>query len=97
MRQWQELFHESRFSFTDISHSNPDFIKVTEGMGCKGRRINNPEKVDESIEWMFHPNDRPVVVEYTTVKEEMVFPMVPAGAATNKMILKRLNPEEFDV
>lgn len=97
VRQWQELFHESRFSFTDLSHSNPDFIKIAEGMGCKGRRVASPDEIDESIEWMFRQNDGPVVIEYITVKEEMVFPMVPAGAATNEMILRRLNPEEFDV
>lgn len=97
VRQWQELFHDSRFSFTDLSHSNPDFIKIAEGMGCKARRITNPSDVDESIEWMFGIEDGPTLVEYVTVKEEMVFPMVPAGAPTSEMLLKRLNPEEFDV
>jgi acetolactate synthase I/II/III large subunit len=97
VRQWQELFHESRFSFTDLSHSNPDFIKVAEGMGCKARKIVDPKDVDESIEWMFNTNDGPVLVEYVTVKEEMVFPMVPSGAPTSEMMLKRLDPKEFDV
>ena len=97
VRQWQELFHESRFSFTDLSHSNPDFIKIAEGMGCKARRVTDSSQVDESIDWAFSQNDGPVVVEYVTVKEEMVFPMVPSGAAVSDMILNRLNPDEFDV
>lgn len=97
VRQWQELFHESRFSFTDLSHSNPDFIKVAEGMGCTARRVTDPVDVDESLEWALAYNDGPVVVEFVTVKEEMVFPMVPAGKAVNEMILKRLNPVEVEL
>ncbi|MBD3377035.1 biosynthetic-type acetolactate synthase large subunit [candidate division KSB1 bacterium] len=97
VRQWQELFHESRFSFTDLSHSNPDFIKVAEGMGCHARRVVTKEEVDDALHWAMSMNDKPVVLEFVTVKEEMVFPMVPSGAAVSDMILKRLDPEEFDV
>ncbi len=97
VRQWQELFHDSRFSFTDLSHSNPDFIKIAEGMGCKARKVTEMSEVDEAIDWAFSINDGPTVIEFTTVKEEMVFPMVPSGAAVSEMILKRLNPDEFDV
>ncbi len=97
VRQWQELFHSSRFSFTDLSASNPDFIKVAEGMGCRGLKVTDPRDIDQSIEWMFGIQNEPVVVEYTTVKEEMVFPMVPSGATVKDIILKRLDPKKFDV
>ena len=97
VRQWQELFHESRFSFTDLSHSNPDFIAVARGMHCKARQVTKPEEVDEALDWAFSVNDGPVVLEFVTVKEEMVFPMVPSGAAVNEMMMKRLDPKKFDV
>ena len=97
VRQWQELFHESRFSFTDLSHSNPDFIAVAKGMHCQARKVTKPEEIDEALDWAFSVNDGPIVLEFVTVKEEMVFPMVPSGAAVNEMMMKRLDPKEFDV
>ncbi len=97
VRQWQELFHASRFSYTDLSHSNPDFVTVAKGMGCKAWQISKPAEVDDAIDWLFSTNDGPVVLEVITVKEEMVFPMVPSGAAVSEMMLKRLDPEKFDV
>ncbi|MDZ7316762.1 MAG: biosynthetic-type acetolactate synthase large subunit [candidate division KSB1 bacterium] len=96
VRQWQELFHDSRFSFTDLTDSNPDFVKVAEGMGCRARRIVHAEEVDEALDWALAVNDGPVVLEFVTVKEEMVFPMVPSGAAVSEMILKRLDPQRFE-
>ena len=97
VRQWQELFHASRFSYTDLSESNPDFIKVAEGMGCKGRRVTTSAEIDDSIEWAFSINDQPVVLEFVTPKEEMVFPMVPSGGTVRDIIMRRLDPEKFDV
>ncbi len=97
VRQWQELFHESRFSYTDLSGSNPDFITIARGMGCAARRVTETAAVDDAIKWAFDYSGGPVVLEFVTVKEEMVFPMVPSGAAVSEMILKRLDPGEFDV
>ncbi len=97
VRQWQELFHDSRFSYTDLSHSNPDFIKIADGMGCQAKKVDSSAHVDEALDWAFSINDGPVVLEFVTVKEEMVFPMVPSGAPVSEMILKRLDPEKFDV
>ena len=96
VRQWQELFHESRFSFTDLGESNPDFIKIAEGMRCKGRRVTKQEEVDEALEWLMNTNDGPALVEFVTVKEEMVFPMVPGGASVKDMIFERLNPKRLN-
>ncbi len=95
VRQWQELFHENRFSHTDLESTNPDFVKLAEAYHCVGLRATTPEEVDEVIEKAWSINDRPVVMEFRVVKEEMVFPMVPAGAATDEMITKRLTPNAF--
>ena len=96
VRQWQSLFHGDRFSQTDLSTTNPDFVKLAEAYHCVGMRITKPEEVDDAIERAFEINDRPVVVECVVAKEEMVFPMVPAGAATDEMITERLSPEDLN-
>lgn len=95
VRQWQELFHENRFSHTDLTDTNPDFVKLAEAYHCVGLRATSPEEVDAVIEEAWKVTDRPVVMEFQVVKEEMVFPMVPAGAATGDMITERLTPDSF--
>lgn len=95
VRQWQELFHENRFSHTDLSDTNPDFVKLAEAHHCVGLRATSPDEVDRVIEQAWAINDRPVVMEFRTIKEEMVFPMVPAGASTDEMITQRLTPNAF--
>ena len=89
VRQWQELFHASRFSHTDLSDTNPDFVKLAEANHCVGMRTDNPDEVQGIIDAAWEINDRPVLMEFQVVKEEMVFPMVPAGAATGDMITDR--------
>ncbi len=96
VRQWQSLFHENRFSQTDLSTTNPDFVKLAEAYHCEGMRVTKPEEVDGALKRAFEINDKPVVVEFVVVTEEMVFPMVPAGAATDEMITERLRPEDLN-
>ena len=93
VRQWQELFHENRFSHTDLTDTNPDFVKLAEAYGCAGLRAQSPDEVDAVIDAAWEVNDRPVVIDFRVVKEEMVFPMVPAGAATDDMITQRFTPD----
>ena len=91
VRQWQELFHDNRFSHTDLRATNPDFVKLAEAFNCVGLRATTPEEVDGVIEQAWQVTDRPVVMEFRVITEEMVFPMVPAGAATDDMITKRFS------
>ncbi len=93
VRQWQELFHEERYSHTDLSDSNPDFVQLAEAFGCVGLRARTPEEADAVIEQAWQVTDRPVLMEFVVPTEEMVFPMVPAGAATGDMITKRYREE----
>ena len=88
VRQWQELFHDSRFSQTDLTDTNPDFVKLAEANNCVGMRAETPEEVQAVIDAAWEINDRPVVMEFRVIREEMVFPMVPAGAATGEMITR---------
>ncbi len=93
VRQWQELFHAEKYSFTDLSKSNPDFKKVAEAFGLAAFSVEHPKEVDSVLDEAFAINDRPVFIEFKVVKEDMVFPMVPAGASIGEMMTKRLNPK----
>ena len=88
VRQWQEMFYEERYSsvFLD-SAAVPDFVMMAESMGCVGIRVESPEEVGPAIEKANSINDRPVVVEFRTEASEGVFPMVPAGASNDDLIL----------
>ncbi|NTW48947.1 MAG: biosynthetic-type acetolactate synthase large subunit [Chlorobiales bacterium] len=93
VRQWQELFHNEKYSFTDLADSNPDFVKVAEAFGCKAFSTDKPEEVDDILTQAFAFNDGPVFMEFKVVREDMVFPMVPAGGSISDMMVKRLNPK----
>lgn len=95
VRQWQELFHAEKFSFTDLSHSNPDFKKVGEAFGLKSYSTDNPKDVETILKEMLEYNEGPTLAEFKVVKEDMVFPIIPSGASINEMITKRLDPKEM--
>ncbi|MAT58660.1 MAG: acetolactate synthase, large subunit, biosynthetic type [Ignavibacteriae bacterium] len=95
VRQWQELFHAEKFSFTDLSHSNPDFKKVGEAFGLKSFSTDNPKDVESILKEMLEYNEGPTLAEFKVVKEDMVFPIIPSGASINEMITKRLDPKEM--
>ncbi|MBI5808697.1 MAG: biosynthetic-type acetolactate synthase large subunit [Ignavibacteriales bacterium] len=95
VRQWQELFHQEKYSFTDLSVSNPDFVKVAEAFGIESYSTSNPKEVDNLLDKAFAVNDRPFLVEFKVVKEDMVFPMIPSGASISDMMVKRLNPKRM--
>ena len=91
VRQWQQLFYDSRYSETPIS--SPDYVKLSEAYGLKGFRvISRPEipgviKEAQSIKG-------PVLVEFVVEKHDMVYPMVPAGADLDEMINRPVH-EQF--
>ena len=93
VRQWQELFHKEKYSFTDLGDSNPDFVKVAEAFGCKALMADNPESAKNAITEALAWNEGPVLVDFRVVKKDMVFPMVPAGGSISDMLLERLNPK----
>ena len=93
VRQWQELFHKEKYSFTDLGDSNPDFVKVAEAFGCKALMADNPESAKNAITEALAWNEGPVLVDFRVVKKDMVFPMVPAGGSISDMLLERLSPK----
>ena len=86
VRQWQELFHEERYSHTDLTPTNPDFVKLAEAFNCVGLRCERPEDIQSTIDAAWEVTDRPVVMDFKVIMEEKVFPMVPSGATTDEMI-----------
>ncbi len=85
VRQWQELTFEGRYS-SSYSDALPDFVKLVEAYGGTGIRISHIDELDAGIQRMI---DTPglVVVDCQVAKLENCFPMVPAGAAHNEMML----------
>jgi len=95
VRQWQELFHAEKYSFTDLGSSNPDFVKLGEALGIPSWSTDKIDEVDTLLERVLDINDGPSLLEFKVVKEEMVFPMVPSGGSISDMILERLNPKRM--
>lgn len=95
VRQWQELFHQEKYSFTELGPSNPDFVKVGQAFGIESYSTNDPKEVENLVKRALEVNDRPVLVEFKVVKEDMVFPMIPSGASIADMMVKRLNPKRM--
>lgn len=85
VRQWQELFHQQRYSEVDISGS-PDFVKLAEAYGVKGWRAKTKEEAVQAWnEALQHPG--PAVVDFWVTPDENVYPMVAAGTGLDEMIL----------
>ncbi|MBI5117740.1 biosynthetic-type acetolactate synthase large subunit [Candidatus Poribacteria bacterium] len=84
VRQWQELFHNRRYSSTCLI-DNPDFVKVAEAYGAQGIRITQKKDVRPAIEQAL-ATPGPVILDFEVAREENVYPMVPAGAGIREMI-----------
>jgi len=87
IRQWQELFYENRLSGADLE-GNPDFVKLAQSYGVKAWRIRRPADTDRILQAAHAYDDGPCVVVAEVVKEDNVFPMIPAGAAVSDMIIE---------
>ncbi len=85
VRQWQQLFYDRRYSETYLL--NPDFIKVAEGFGIKGKKVLERPQLDAAIQEMLEYKG-PYLLEVSIEKEDNVFPMVPTGASVSEVILE---------
>ena len=86
VRQWQRLFYNERYSSSDLGGGLPDYVKLAEAMGCAGMRASAPGEVDETIARLLEVDDRPAVAEFAVDRDEMVFPMVPAGGSNDVVL-----------
>jgi len=86
VRQWQQLFHEKRYSFVDIT--SPDFVQVAKGFGIPGKSITKREDLVSSLKEMLDQKGS-FLLEVMVGKENNVFPMVPQGRGVAEIVLSR--------
>jgi len=87
VRQWQEMFYDERYSEVYLSHEVPDYVKWAEAMGCVAFRVESSEEVAPAIAKANEINDRPVLLEFRTIAEDNVYPMVPAGKSNSEIVV----------
>ena len=84
VRQWQQLFHEKRYSFVDIQ--SPDFVQVAKGFGIPGNSVTKREDLKTAIKKMLEHKGS-YLLEVMVGKENNVFPMVPQGRGVAEIVL----------
>jgi acetolactate synthase-1/2/3 large subunit len=85
VRQWQQLFHDKRYSFVNIT--SPDFVTVAKGYGIAGKSISKREDLKNTLAEMLNHNGS-YLLEIMVGKENNVFPMVPQGCGVAEIRLK---------
>jgi acetolactate synthase-1/2/3 large subunit len=85
VRQWQELFFDKRYSYTELV--NPDFQMIAKAYGLEAEKVESRDKLDEAISRMTRVQG-PYLLEVVVEKEGNVFPMVPAGASVSDIRLE---------
>jgi len=84
VRQWQQMFFDKRYSFTELD--NPDFIKLAEAYGIKAQKVGERSDLQEAIEDMLI-HDGPYFLEVVVEKEDNVFPMIATGCSVEEVRL----------
>ncbi|MDD4109455.1 MAG: thiamine pyrophosphate-binding protein, partial [Prolixibacteraceae bacterium] len=85
VRQWQQMFFEKRYSFTELQ--NPDFVAIAKGYGIESHKVDVRSDLESGIQKMID-YDGPYVLEVVIEKEDNVFPMVPSGASVSDVMLE---------
>jgi acetolactate synthase-1/2/3 large subunit len=85
VRQWQQLFHDKRYSFVDIA--SPDFVTVAKGYGIAGQSIDKRADLEGAVKAMLEHKGS-YLLEVMVGKENNVFPMVPQGCSVSEIRLK---------
>lgn len=85
VRQWQQLFHDKRYSFVDIA--SPDFVTVAKGYGIAGKSIDKRKDLHQAVKDMLDHKGS-YLLEVFVGKENNVFPMVPQGCSVAEIRLK---------
>jgi len=86
VRQWQQLFFDSRYAQTTMA--NPDFIAIAKGYGLTAKKVMHRPELDSAIEEMYKHKGA-YLLEVVVEKEDNVFPMVPTGASVSDIILSK--------
>jgi acetolactate synthase I/II/III large subunit len=92
VRQWQEMFHAQRYSEVYLADSNPDFAKLAEAYGIAGYNIFDRETAAKMIPEVLK-SGKPAVMNFVVYESEKVFPMIPAGAGLDEMVIGDQEPD----
>lgn len=84
VRQWQQMFFEKRYSFTELN--NPDFVMVARGFGIDADQVGERDDLDKALDDLLE-FDGPKLLEVKVKKEENVFPMIPSGESVSNIKL----------
>ncbi|MEA4983950.1 MAG: biosynthetic-type acetolactate synthase large subunit [Paludibacter sp.] len=84
VRQWQEMFFDERYSFTEMQ--NPDFVAIARAYRIDGTEVLKREDLDAAIADMLK-DDKPYLLVVNVEKKGMVYPMMPAGASVTNILL----------
>ncbi len=93
VRQWQEFFYEERYHATPMV--TPDFVKLADAYGIPAMRVTSRDQLEEAVNFA-RSVDGPALIEFMVERQEIVYPMVPAGADLDQMI-RRPKPGEASV
>ncbi|BBE16945.1 acetolactate synthase large subunit [Aquipluma nitroreducens] len=85
VRQWQQLFFEKRYSFTEMK--NPDFVGIAKAYGLASQKVTSRDQLEGAIQEMLDHNG-PYVLEVVVEQEDNVFPMIPTGASISDILLE---------
>jgi acetolactate synthase I/II/III large subunit len=85
VRQWQQLFFERRYSFTELK--NPDFVAIAKAYNIDAKKITERKDIEPALKEML-ASKKAYVLEVVVEQEENVFPMVPTGASVSEIILE---------
>jgi acetolactate synthase-1/2/3 large subunit len=85
VRQWQEILHGERYSHSNVE-AQPDFVKLAEAYGASGARVEKPAELDAALTQMLD-SDGPFILDCIVSEGTNCFPMMPAGAPHNKMLM----------
>lgn len=85
VRQWQQLFHGKRYSFTEMT--NPDFVKLAGAYSIPAKRVEKREELHDAIKEMMESKTA-YFLEVVVGREDNVFPMVPAGGCVSDVLLE---------
>jgi acetolactate synthase-1/2/3 large subunit len=86
VRQWQHLFYDDRLSEVALPQTLPDLVKIADAYGIPGWRASSIEELDGVLGKALAITDTPQIVDIRVDPEEMVFPMVPAGASNDDLV-----------
>jgi len=85
VRQWQQMFFEKRYSFTDIQ--SPDFVALAASYNVKGQKVERREDLSHALDQLLN-SENAYLLEVKVAREDNVFPMVPTGASVAEIRLQ---------